>query len=285
MMKLKIIIISVFSFFAFTVLPAQTIDETFKFANQQFQVGNYQQALIEFQRVAFFDSDNKYNEVYQKTGDCFYALRNFDRAIQNYNIAIRIADNDSLKTELTFKKVNCLFKQNNYLLALNELFVLSEPNSFYLRNKYNLFLATCYFGIGEYDDAMTHFNMLVPLQLNDEMTQIFSDYGKLRKRFRPEKIQTMSMFMPGLGQIYTGNVGKGINSFVLIGGIAFVTVVLWQTYGILDAFMSMSSWYYRYYTGGYKSAKDLAVHKLDHEKEEVYHSILRLVEENIETMR
>ncbi|MCG6187506.1 tetratricopeptide repeat protein [Maribellus maritimus] len=284
-MKLKIIIISVFSLFVYSFSVAQTIDETYDFANQQFRLGNYQKALVEFQRVAFFDSQDKYNDVYQKIGDSFFALNDYNMAAQNYSVAIRIAQTDSLQIELIFKKTNCFFKQKNFLLALNELFVISEPESAYLKNKYHLYLATSYFGIGDYNSALNYFGELIPRQMSEELAEIFEDFENYNQRFRPDKIKTMSMLLPGLGQFYTGNILKGLNSFVLIGGIAVATVFIWQAYGFLNAFLSTSSWYYRYYTGGYKHAKDLAVHKLEHKREVVYQSVLQLIEENIDKVK
>ncbi len=281
-MKRRIIIISVFSFlFAHSFLAAQTIDEIYHFANQQFKHEKYQEALVELQRVAYFDYDQQYNDVYEKIGDSFFAIGKYEMAVQNFNIAFRITQDDSLKSELIFKKVNCFFQQNNFLLALNELLGISEPNTAYLRNKYHLFLATSYFGIGQYDLSLANFEELLPIHLRLDLAAIFSDFEKFRKRFRPNKIQTMSMLMPGLGQIYLGKIGQGINSVFLVGGIAVATVFIWQSYGLLDAFLSSGSWYYRYYTGGYRNAKNLAVHKLDHEKDEVFQSILNLVEKNI----
>ncbi len=278
----KAVFIIVFSFWAAGNLPAQNIGETYLFANQQFSLGNYKQALAEYQRVAFFDSENQFEDVFQKIGDSFYALGDFNSAVKNYDIAARFSKNDSIKTELVLKKANSLFQQGNFVFALNELFVIDDLQSKYLQNKFNLYLGIGYFGTGNYSESFNSFSKIVPDFSEQELSLIFKDFEKFRKRFRPSKIQTMSMIFPGLGQMYIGKTGSGINSIILTGGIAVVSIYIWQVYGVLDALLSTGSWYYRYYTGGYKNAEIFAFEKIEHERERVYSEILNLIENNIE---
>ena len=70
-MKPKPVFTIIFSLFLASKLWSQTIDETYNFANSQFLAGDYMQAVTEYQRVALFDTDNSYNDVYQKIGDAF----------------------------------------------------------------------------------------------------------------------------------------------------------------------------------------------------------------------
>jgi|GEM_PF-4124680 len=48
-----------------------------------------------------------------------------------------------------------------------------------------------------------------------------------------------------------------------------------------DAILSMSSGYYRYYSGGIKNAKSLALDKIAREREIAFQKIMQLVEKNI----
>lgn len=276
-MRLKLVLLNVFSFWLIGFVPAQNIDETYRFAELQFEAGNYEQALSDYQRVEFFDRGNTYNDIFLKTADCFYALEDLDRAIKNYNIALRYSHSDSLRTEIVFKKANCLFKQHKFLFALNELFVLEEPDHVYLKNKYNFYLGIAFFGIEDYESSLSYLGVIVQPSLQKELATIYTDFEKFRKRFRPSKIQTMSILFPGLGQLYTGNIGSGINSIMLIGGLAVVTLYMWHIYGFLEAALSTGSWYYRYYSGGYKNAYNLAVEKIDKEREEVYNTVLNII--------
>lgn len=271
----------VFSLLISATVQAQNILETYEFANRQFEAGNYGQALTEYQRVAFFDENKNYRDVYLKIADSFFEMGDFDRAVKNYDIAFRLSDSDSLKAEIVFKKARCMFEQNNFVFALNELYSLAEPASPYLKNKYNLYTGIACFGIENYPEALAYFNKIVSPENSAELKDLFDRFGKIQKRYKPSKVQNMSIFLPGLGQFYTGNIGSGINSMVLISGIAVLTVHLWQIYGFLEAALSTGSWYYRYYSGGYKNAGSLAVEKIEHERAELYNRVLNLISSEI----
>jgi len=280
-MRRKIIYTIIFSFIVINASRGQNIGETYQFAEKQFSAGNFQAALIEYQRVVFFDKENKFTDVFLKIANSFYAVNNYKKAAENYDIAARAISNDSLSAEMYFKKSLCYFKLGNYFFALNELLGLQVPASNYFQNKHNLFIAIAWFGIGDQESSFQHLSRIVPTDKIPQLEKIFDHFKKIQKRFNPQKVQTMSTILPGFGQFYVGNVSSGLNSVILIGGIAAVTVYIWQTYGFLDAILSMSSWYYRYYSGGTKNAKKLAVEKIAHEKEETYNEIIQLVESSI----
>jgi tetratricopeptide (TPR) repeat protein len=269
--------------FSFIVLVSvsQTLEETYRFAEEQFEGGNYQSALTEFQRVAFFDVKNQFNDVYQKTGDLFYTTGDFNSAIRNFIIAARIESNDSIKAEIRLKKVLCYFKLNNYFFALNELLSIAPPQNFVIQNKINLYMAIAWFGVEDYNQAFASLSKILTEKDIPKLEIIFDEYEKARKRFRPRKIETMSILFPGLGQVYCGNLSSGINSMLLVGGLAVVAVWAWQTYGLFDALLSVSSWYYRYYTGGIQNARAAAVDRIAHEREDTYQQIIHLVENTL----
>lgn len=277
-MKLKTTFTIIFSLLTVLVTLGQTIDKTFCFAEKQFLAGNYQLALLEYQRVVFFDNDKKYNNIYQKIGESFYAVNNFESAVKNFDIAAKITKNDSLSAEMYFKKALCYFKQDNYFVALNELLGLQVPTSLYFQRKYNFYTAIAWFGIEEYETAYQHLSKIIGNESISQLTDVFNQFKKTRKRFNPQKIQILSTILPGLGQIYCGNIYNGLNSIILIGGVAIITVYIWQSYSFLDAFLSMSSWYYRYYSGGIKNAKSIAIDKISHEKEKTYQKFIQLFE-------
>ncbi|SHF52565.1 hypothetical protein SAMN05444274_10662 [Mariniphaga anaerophila] len=279
-MKPKAIFTIIFSFFAL-LCTSQTIEETYRFAEEQFQKGNYQSALTEFQRVAFFDSEHQFGNIYRKIGDLFYASGDYNSAAKNFDIASRIETSDSIKTEILLKKVLCFFAQENYYFALSELLSITSFQNSRLANKTGLYTGIAFFGIEDYNQALASLSPIFPQEALPELEQIFSRFEKMRKRYRPGKIEMMSILLPGLGQIYCGNLASGINSMVLVGGIAVVAVWTWHTYGLLDALLSVSPWYYRYYTGGVQNARGAALERISHEREEAYQKIIELVETNL----
>lgn len=279
-MKQKIIFTTIFNVFAL-FSAGQSIVEVYLFAEKQFEAGNYIEALTEYQRVAFFDTENRFEKIYEKTGDLFYITGDFDSALRNYSIAARIEKSDSIKTEIHIKKAFCFFKQENYLFAVNELMSAGAPKSDPLEEKLHLYTGVAWFGAEEYDEALVSFGKLLPDEEVPGLENIFLQFEKKQKRFRPGKIETLSIIFPGLGQLYCGDITSGVNSVVLVGGLAALGIWAWQTYGVLDALLSVGSWYYRYYTGGIQNAKAAAHEKIAHEKEKTYLEIIHLMEKNL----
>lgn len=279
-MKPKTVFTAIFSFIVFLSV-SQTIDETYRFAEKQFVAGNYQTALTEFQRVAFFDSENQFGNIHHKIGDLFFATGDYNSAVRNFDIAARAEQNDSIKTEIVIKKALCYFYQDNYFFALSELLSVVPPQNEVLENKINLFTAVAFFGVEDYSQAYESMRKILPEEEATKLEEFFIRFEKMRNRFRPGKIEMMSILFPGLGQIYCGNPISGINSIILVGGIAVVAVWVWHTYGLLDALLSVSSWYYRYYTGGIQNARGAALDRIAHERENTYNQMIQLVENHL----
>lgn len=281
-MKRKLLFILVFSLAIFSNATGQTIEQTYRFAEQQYIQSNYKAALADFQRVAFFDTENRFTDVYLKIARSFYFLDDFPLAIKNYEVAYRFENSDSVKTEILFGKALCYLKQENFFLSLNELLTIPENTTPYFSEKRDLYLAITYFGMEDFENSLGYFCQVLPSEGDSLMTELFHDFGKYRKRFDPDKVQTMSIIIPGLGQVYCGHLGSGLNSVILLGGIAVASIYIWQAYGIFDALMTLSSWYYRYYSGGFRNARIIATDKILHKREEVYRQILSTVRNYIE---
>ena len=275
----KLLYTILISFFLFSSLQGQNIHQIKAFSDAQYNNGNLKTALKEYQRVLFFDSEKLYTDTYSKLASIYFIQDDFENAIKYFNFAWRAEQNDSIKFELALKKVLSNFKQEDYFLALNELFDISEMNSIYLMNKKELYFGICYFGLDDYKNSISYFSELLDSVGIIRLNQIFANFDKFRKKFRPEKIELMSKILPGLGQIYIGDTGSGLNSFILLSGITIYAVITAIDYGFIDGMLILSSWFYRYYSGGSIKAKDSAYNKLDQEKAKVYIDILKLIEE------
>jgi tetratricopeptide (TPR) repeat protein len=268
---------------SFIVLPrlfAQDAGQVKSFADGQFLVGNYSSALKEYQRVLLFDEEGRYTDIFSKIASISYNQQNFEDAIKYFNLAWRAEKNDSIKSGLAFKKVVCLFKQEDYYLALADLFDMPDYGLEYIKDKKDLYFGITYFGLEDYKNSMASFSKLLDSTGVRELTKIFDDYLKFMKRFSPEKLEMLSMFVPGLGQIYAGDVGSGINSIVLLGAISLYAVYTAVNYAFIDGAILLSSWFYRYYTGGSMKANDLGKDKIAKRKAKVYSQILQLVEKH-----
>ena len=274
----KLLYIILFSYCLITPAGAQDIHQMKKFSDEQYTAGNYRTALKEYQRVLFFDEQNEYNDLYSRIASIHYRLSDFGRAIRYYDLAQTIENNDSIKFELSLKKALCNFKLGNYLEALNELYDLPGHSSAYLQNKKDLYMGICYFGLNEYDNSQEYFSEIVDSAGVEKVNTLFSDFERFNKKYRPGKVELMSMFLPGLGQIYTGHTFNGINSFILISGVTVYAVITTVNYSLIDGLLVLSSWFYRYYSGGFTNARNFAVEKIEDEKTRVYSEIFSLIE-------
>jgi hypothetical protein len=90
----------------------------------------------------------------------------------------------------------------------------------------------------------------------------------------------MSRLLPGSGQIFVGETGSGINSFLLLSAVSLYAMNTGINYSFIDGVLVLSSWFYRYYTGGFTNANEMAVQKLESEKIRVYAEIIELIESN-----
>jgi len=274
----KLLYIILFSYCLITPAGAQDIHQMKKFSDEQYTAGNYRTALKEYQRVLFFDEQNEYNDLYSRIASIHYRLSDLGSAIRYYDLAQTIENNDSIKFELSLKKALCNFKLGNYLEALNELYDLPGHSSAYLQNKKDLYMGICYFGLNEYDNSQEYFSEIVDSAGAEKVNTLFSDFERFNKKYRPGKVELMSMFLPGLGQIYTGHTFNGINSFILISGVTVYAVITTINYSLIDGLLVLSSWFYRYYSGGFTNARNFAVEKIEDEKTRIYSEIFSLIE-------
>jgi tetratricopeptide (TPR) repeat protein len=274
----RILYIILFSLYIIPTAMAQDIHQLNEFAGEQFDKGNYQLALKEYQRVLFFDSKHEYNELYSRIASIYYLISDFDNALRYFDLAIRVENNDSVKFELILNKALCNFKLDRFLVALNELFDLPDHSSGYLQKKKNLYLGICYFGLSDYDDSREYFSSLLDSTGTNKVNNLFADFEHYSKKFRPGKVELMSMLLPGLGQIYTGEIFSGLNSFLLLSGVTIYAAITAVNYTLFDGLLVLSSWFYRYYSGGFTNARNFAVQKIENEKTRLYTEIFSLIE-------
>lgn len=275
---LKVLSTILFSLAWVSTLRSQDIDQIKLYADNQFVKGNYSNALKEYQRVLLFDREKQYDELYEQIASIYYHQKDFRNAYIYYDFAWRAIQNDSIKTELSFKKTLCYYKEADYLLALTELLDLPDRLSPYFEYKKNLYLAICYFGLDDDQQSLLYFSKLVDTAGIDRLEAKFSELAGHRKKYDPDKLELMSIFIPGLGQTVAGDFGSGLNSLLLLGGIAAYSFYTGITYGLLDGTLVLLTGGYRYYTGGHKKAYDLGEERIEDMKSSTYLQILEIVD-------
>jgi tetratricopeptide (TPR) repeat protein len=274
----KILFIILFDLFCSASLFSQNIHQIKSYSDDQFEKGNYSVALKEYQRVQLFDNEKIYNDIYSKIASIYFNQADYNNAIRYLNFAWTVEQNDSLKFEIAINKTLCNLLLNDNYTALTELFDISEYNSEYFRNKKSLYTGICYFGLADYGESISYLVQLVDSVGAIKLNKIFTDYIRYIKKYNPEKIELMSSIFPGLGQIYMGEVGSGLNSIVLLTAIVAYAYYTTSIYGLIDGALVLSSWFYRYYKGGAIKANIAAQEKLTKKKTQVYNKILSTIE-------
>lgn len=273
--RLSIILISLL---AGLTSVAQDLHFVKAHADRQFANGQYDSALKEYQRVQLFDTENQYQDIFPNIASIYYERSEFDEATKYFDLAYKTTSNDSLRFEMALKKALCNLKQEAYFAALYELLDLPDPGNDLLKQKRDLYMGICHFGLNDYTTAHQQFMSLADTSKIEDLDKVFSDFEHFRKKYNPRKVATMSKILPGLGQVYVGETGSGINSFVLVGGVVGYAVHTAFSYGILDGVLVLSSWFNRYYSGGFHNAEDFAIDKIEHRKTEVYDEVLDILE-------
>lgn len=255
-------------------LKAQTIEETFIYANEQHQAQQYENAINAYQRVLFFDKKSA-SRVYYNLAESYYQLSKYDQAAKYYDLAYSATSNDSLKYLMLFSKTTCLLLQHSYNAALAELFSLDDSLQNYWQQKKYFYFGVTYFGMANFNDAKTYFIKAGLPEQNAEIEQLFVQIKKVN-RLNPKTAQILSIILPGLGQIYSGDIKNGINSFVLTAG--FMTLALYTAYNytVVEAILSVLPWYQRYYMGGFKNAKMIAQRKKEQRQNEIFQELMNV---------
>ncbi|HER09072.1 MAG TPA: hypothetical protein ENO20_09200 [Bacteroides sp.] len=273
----NVLSIILFSCIISSGLLSQQIHQLRGHADEQFATGNFTAALKEYQRILFFGEDHGYDEVYGRIADIYFQLEDYENAIVYYDFAGKAVSSDSLKLEYAFSKILCYFKQDRFMLGLSDIYDLPGTASPYFEAKKNLYAAICHFGLGETDQSLQYFAGVVDSSGMAQIETLVADLRKHEKKFDPDKLEMMSIFLPGLGQLVGGDIKNGLNSILLLGGIAAYSLHTAVTYSILDGTLFLLTWFYRYYTGGHKKAYELGTDKIREQQRITYHQILDVV--------
>ncbi|MEX2513305.1 MAG: hypothetical protein WD398_10400 [Cyclobacteriaceae bacterium] len=280
-MKLKIYFILIIKVCFCFDGAAQGLHQTYAYANELLRLEQFEPALHTYHRVLFFGEGAYQETIYQQMGNCYFELGEYDQAARYFDLAYFKEDNDSIRTELTFKKTFSLLLDKNFTYAQMELFNLPDSLSTYFAQKRDFYSGITYFGLEEFSDSEQFFLGAIPEREKDARYRLEAIFDQLEKveKINPNKARILSMFIPGLGQIYAGDWGAGINSFILNGGLIALGVHTAVQFTLFDAAITILPWYQRFYMGGYMGAEKAAFDKIASKRGEIYRDVLEVIEE------
>ncbi|HLO45274.1 MAG TPA: hypothetical protein VK175_13145 [Leadbetterella sp.] len=254
----------------------QSLNQTFGFANQLYEQKSYPNAVEAYKRVLFFDSAAAFsNQVFPKIADCLFKLQKYQESAQYYDLAYFSAQDSVLKNAYVLKKISCFLILKQYDYAEVELLGLDENLESPQKKEKDFNEAVLRFAKGEYDLSEQIFKSLVSDSAKVDL--LFEKNNKVSK-ISPKKAKIMSMIVPGLGQLYVGDVKNGLNSFVLSVGLFSLGLRSALINNPLDAAISTLPWFQRYYQGGFKKAELIAIARIQEKRYKIYNQLLDEVE-------
>lgn len=267
----------IFSFFHQTSF-SQTKEQAFIYADSLFIKKNFVQAIKEYQRILFFE-DTFNIEITYKTAKAYYEIQNFDKAIEYYVLCEDKFIENQKNIDVKFEIINSSISNNNFEKALKYLYQFPDSLNYENLCRKNFYFGICYFFYDNYELSSKYFLQSIDSTYIDVKKEL-ENYFKNQKNFKyanPKKAYFFSLLFPGLGQIYSNELKKGLNSLALTGIILFTAYKIYINYSIIDSIISILPYFERYYLGGCLNAYNLAVEKKRKKKSENFENIIEII--------
>lgn len=268
------LVISVFPFFQ---LISQSVEGTLKFAEEQFEAGNYSKSVLAYERAIYF-SEYTPPDIYFKLAEAYFLKGDVERAILFYNNASFLEEDIYKKNEYIFKKCLAFLSINNYNQAIITLGAVNDFNNPDISLKKQYYKSVAYFLKGDY----TQFHKVFDEYANEmELTSNNSflnaiEFDRKADRIKPNLALWMSVFVPGSGQFLYGNWKEGLNSMGLTAALVGLYFNYVIQFSVAEGYLVVLPWFQRYHKGGFTIAKETAIEKQELYRSKAYQEILKL---------
>lgn len=271
--------IIIFSVFAFNYATAQGIDETLTLANKHFELKQYESAVKLYRRVAFFGNDSVKVSVYPQIAKCYLYNGSYQESVFFFELSSNTTISDSLYNEYAFSRALCHIFLNNFDYALQDVYTINESESLYFTRKYHFFLGIISLKKNEIAQSQLHF--LSASNSIEQYNKIINAYNEIDpSNPNPDTARILSMFVPGLGQLYSGDAFNAANSFALSAALVSLMVSVALKYTFIDGVLSIGPWFQRYYSGGFTKAERIAINRQSEKRDELLSHLYSLFERN-----
>ncbi len=238
----------------------------------------YEPAIKEYQRYLYYSGQEDI-DVLVKLADGLYELQNYDLALQYYEQIYYLSDNPAVKFRSRLREINYHIDHKVYNEALVVLYSVRSDYYDSYPEIIDFLFAICHYGLEEFEKSEDYFLDIAESDstATKQIKEIFSNKKKFYKP-NPKTISILSLFIPGLGQIISGDYKEGLNSFILVEGIGVLAVYVGFRYSIIDAVFTVLPWYQRYLLGGSDKAEKIAIRKRAENRNEIFQGILEVLE-------
>lgn len=252
---------------------SQNVFQCINMADQLFAKDSFIEAGNIYQRVIFFSHDSINADLFYKLAECYFYQRNYEEALVQYDLAYNNIISDSLRNEILFRKAMIYTLQKNYLLAHRELLDISMYDTATVK-RYYFYDAIIAFRQNYIDSSKRLFILALPFQKDSlAIIKIFEN-AQINGKPNPNTALFLSILMPGLGQLYSGDIKNAANSFILNTILAGTFLFISVKYGLLDAGLTVFPWFQRYYFGGFNRAREIAKKRQQIKKEMLLQNVI-----------
>ncbi|HZW39678.1 MAG TPA: hypothetical protein VFF33_10280 [Ignavibacteriaceae bacterium] len=253
MKKIIIILFGVIS-----ILNAQENKQQYEYAVSLFNNEKYFDAITEFKRLLFFDSSGTYNfQAYIYMGNSYKEGGHYQDAINYFVEAEKSATNQK---ELFNAKVNVIrsnLLRGSYLNAKRLILKLdNDPRYDSLKDEINYWYGWNYMMEDKWDSAAFYFNKMKNKTELEDLARKTQD-----EKYNKYIPKIMSIFIPGSGQIYTGNYLSGLMSLGWNALFGYLTVNSIIENRVFDGVMIANFLWLRFYTGNIENSNDFVEEK------------------------
>lgn len=279
--KPVVLFLVIISFLSVQSTYCQSLDEIVDFSDKQFADGHFDLAANEYNRALFFGYPAQ-DQLCLKIAECYFNQNKLEQSARFYDRAYFSTNSDSIKTEAILGKSFSLILEKKFMLALSELINIDSAKIVHQNIKLNFLKGITYFGLNQDDQAEDAFKKCMEgLSQKNDLSNIETEFNRIKrseKRFNPQTAYILSLFLPGAGQLYSGEYKEAANSAVLLGGLIYVTISMAGKYSFIEAIITILPWFQRYYIGGANKAERLALEKQQVKRNDSYQSILKRLE-------
>jgi tetratricopeptide (TPR) repeat protein len=255
-MRIGIIFILTFTF-ALSLKAQTSLKELLNSADTLFESGGYFDAVTEYKRLQFFDSENRFAfKTNFSIGKSYKAGLKLDEAILYFGKALTFAPDKKSVFELTTQIIRCNILRGTLSNAFS---LIASAGKEFKRGKYsdelNYWLGWTYMFDKKWDKA----SLIFKKSGNEELAELCGNV--INEEFPVTITKLISYIVPGAGQFYTGNYLSGFMSLgwnILWG---YVTVNAFMAERVFDGVITADLLWFRFYRGNYQNAEKFAVEK------------------------
>ena len=282
-MKLKkflILYIIISGGISFSISTAQSAYDALVMAGNWFAEGNYPSAIVEAKRAVFFD-DSIRIPGYLLLSDCYNQMELYDEALKYLSLAVELENNDSIRAELIFKKINLYLRTRQPAYAFIALSQLTDNSLPYFSKKKDFYTALAYFQINDFIQAERYTDHLLQETSRYDSCYISTLFLKAFKNSAKSPVlpAVSSAVLPGSGQLMKGYYRDAANAFLLNTCIATITYFTFIRLNPLDAILAMFPFVQRYYWSNIFNAGELSRLKQERVNNELYNELLDYIDQ------